>query len=44
VTNGSGVFSQSLGEFVSGGDFLFFFAKDFRAMIPQPMAGVWEHL
>jgi phosphoglycerate dehydrogenase-like enzyme len=40
LTNGSGVFSPSLGEFVLGA--ILYFAKDFRRMIRNQMAGVWE--
>ena len=40
LTNGSGVFSQSLGEFVLGA--ILYFAKDFRRMVRNQMAGVWE--
>ena len=40
LTNGIGVFSASLGEFVLGA--IFYFAKDFRRMIRNQMAGVWE--
>jgi phosphoglycerate dehydrogenase-like enzyme len=40
VTNGSGVFSPSLGEFALAA--ILYFAKDFRRMIRQQMAGVWE--
>jgi phosphoglycerate dehydrogenase-like enzyme len=40
LTNGSGVFSPSLGEFVLAA--ILFFAKDFRRMIRNQMAGVWE--
>ena len=40
MTNGSGVFSPSLGEFVLGA--ILFFAKDFRRMIRNQIAGVWE--
>src|ERR1022692_2295172 len=39
LTNGSGVFSQSLGEFVLGS--ALFFAKDFRRMMCNQAAGVW---
>ena len=39
LTNGSGVFSQSLGEFVIAS--ALFFAKDFRRMIRNQEAGVW---
>jgi phosphoglycerate dehydrogenase-like enzyme len=39
LTNGSGVFSQSLGEFVLAS--ALFFAKDFRRMIRNQEAGVW---
>ncbi len=40
VTNGRGVFSQSLGEFALGA--ILYFAKDFRRMIRNQMAGRWE--
>jgi phosphoglycerate dehydrogenase-like enzyme len=40
MTNGSGVFSPSLGEFALGA--ILYFAKDFRRMIHNQMAGVWE--
>jgi phosphoglycerate dehydrogenase-like enzyme len=40
LTNGSGVFSPSLGEFVLGA--ILYFAKDFRRMIRNQMAGLWE--
>src|SRR6267142_6107704 len=39
LTNGRGVFSQSLGEFALGA--ILFFAKDFRRMIRNQAAGVW---
>ena len=40
LTNASGVFSPSLGEFVLGA--ILYFAKDFRRMIRNQMAGIWE--
>ena len=40
LTNGSGVFSQSLGEFSLAA--ILYFAKDFRRMIRNQVAGVWE--
>ena len=40
LTNGSGVFSPSLGEFALAT--ILYFAKDFRRMIRNQMAGVWE--
>ena len=40
LTNGSGVFSPPLGEFVLGA--IFYFAKDFRRLIRNQTAGVWE--
>src|SRR5277367_504070 len=40
LTNGSGVFSSALGEFVLGA--ILYFAKDFRRMIRNQMAGKWE--
>lgn len=40
LTNGTGVFSQSLGEFALAA--ILFFAKDLRRMVRNQMAGVWE--
>ena len=40
LTNGSGVFSESLGEFVLAG--ILYFAKDFRRMVRSQMAAVWD--
>jgi phosphoglycerate dehydrogenase-like enzyme len=40
LTNASGVFSQSLGEFVAAA--ILYFAKDLRRMIRNQAAGVWE--
>ncbi len=40
LTNGSGVFSASLGEFVVAA--ILFFAKDIRRMVRNQAAGVWE--
>jgi phosphoglycerate dehydrogenase-like enzyme len=40
MTNGSGVFSPSLGEFALAA--ILYFAKDFRRMVRKQMAGVWE--
>jgi phosphoglycerate dehydrogenase-like enzyme len=40
LTNGRGVFSQSLGEFVLAA--VLYFAKDFRRMICNQEAGRWE--
>jgi phosphoglycerate dehydrogenase-like enzyme len=40
MTNGSGVFSPSLGEFALAA--ILYFAKDFRRMIRNQMAGKWE--
>src|ERR1700721_1161519 len=40
LTNGAGVFSASLGEFSLGA--ILYFAKDFRRMIRNQMAGIWE--
>jgi len=40
LTNGSGVFSASLGEFVLAA--ILYFAKDFRRMVRNQAAGVWE--
>lgn len=40
LTNGSGVFSPSLGEFALGA--ILYFAKDFRRLVRNQMAGKWE--
>jgi phosphoglycerate dehydrogenase-like enzyme len=40
LTNGTGVFSPSLGEFVLGA--ILYFAKDFRRMVRSQMAGAWD--
>lgn len=40
LTNGSGVFSPSLGEFALAA--ILYFAKDFRRMIRNQIAGIWE--
>jgi phosphoglycerate dehydrogenase-like enzyme len=40
VTNSKGIFSPSLGEFALGA--ILYFAKDFRRMIRNQMAGAWE--
>ena len=40
LTNGTGVFSLSLGEFALGA--ILYFAKDFRRMIRNQIAGRWE--
>ena len=40
LTNGRGVFSASLGEFVLGA--ILYFAKDFRRMIRNQTASLWE--
>jgi len=40
MTNGSGVFSPSLGEFALAA--ILYFAKDFRRMIRSQMASAWE--
>src|SRR5437879_13186887 len=40
MPNGSGVFSPSLGEFALAA--ILYFAKDFRRMIRNQNAGVWE--
>jgi len=40
LTNGSGVFSDSLGEFALGA--ILYFAKDFRRMVRNQIANVWE--
>ena len=40
MTNGSGVFSQPLGEFFIGA--ALFFAKDFPRMLRSQQAGVWD--
>lgn len=42
VTNGSGVFSPALGEFVLAA--ILYFAKDFRGMVRNQMAGRWERV
>jgi phosphoglycerate dehydrogenase-like enzyme len=39
LTNGSGVFSPSLGEFALAA--ILYFAKDFRRMVRNQMAGLW---
>lgn len=39
LTNGSGVFSESLGEFALAG--ILYFAKDLRRMIRSQVAGTW---
>src|ERR1035441_1418634 len=39
LTNGSGVFSESLGEFALAG--ILYFAKDLRRMIRSQEAGAW---
>lgn len=41
LTNGSGVFSQSLGEWALGA--ILYFAKDFRRLIRNQQAARWEH-
>ena len=40
LTNGRGVFSASLGEFVLGA--ILYFAKDFRRMVRSQVSGVWD--
>jgi len=40
LTNGRGVFSASLGEFVLAA--ILYFAKDFRRMVRNQMAATWE--
>jgi phosphoglycerate dehydrogenase-like enzyme len=40
LTNGRGVFSPALGEFALAA--ILYFAKDFRRMIRNQVAGVWE--
>ena len=40
LTNGSGIFSQSLGDFVVGA--AIYFAKDFRRLIRSQESGVWD--
>src|ERR1039458_5494373 len=40
LTNGRGVFSASLGEFVLAA--ILYFAKDFRRMVRNQMAAVWD--
>ncbi len=40
LTNGGGVFSASLGEFALAA--ILYFAKDFRRMIDNQLAGIWE--
>jgi phosphoglycerate dehydrogenase-like enzyme len=40
LTNGVGVFSGSLGEFALAA--ILYFAKDFRRMVRNQIAGVWE--
>jgi phosphoglycerate dehydrogenase-like enzyme len=40
LTNGSGVFSPPLAEFALGA--ILYFAKDFRRLVKNQMAGVWE--
>ena len=40
LTNASGVFSESLGEFVVGA--ILYFAKDLRRMVRNQAEGVWE--
>ena len=40
LTNGRGVFSPSLGEFTLAA--ILYFAKDFRRMIRNQLAGLWE--
>jgi phosphoglycerate dehydrogenase-like enzyme len=40
LTNASGVFSPPLGEFALGA--IFYFARDFRRLVRNQAAGVWE--
>jgi phosphoglycerate dehydrogenase-like enzyme len=40
LTNGKGVFKDSLAQFALGS--ILFFAKDFRCLLRQQQAGVWE--
>ena len=40
VTNGRGVFTDALAEFVIAA--ILYFARDFRRMIRNQMAGVWD--
>jgi len=40
LTNGTGVFSQPLGEFALAA--ILYFAKDLRRLVRNQMAGVWE--
>jgi phosphoglycerate dehydrogenase-like enzyme len=40
LTNGTGVFSEPLGEFVLGA--ILYFAKDFRRMVASQAAGRWD--
>jgi phosphoglycerate dehydrogenase-like enzyme len=40
LTNGTGVYSPALGEFALAT--ILYFAKDFRRMVRNQMAGVWE--
>jgi phosphoglycerate dehydrogenase-like enzyme len=40
LTNGRGIYSESLGEFVVGA--ILYFAKDLRRMIRNQAAGAWE--
>jgi len=40
LTNGSGVFSSSLGEWVIGA--ILYFAKDFRRLVRSQMEGKWD--
>ncbi len=40
ITNSRGIFSRSLAEFVMGA--VLFFAKDFRRMLRNQAAGIWE--
>jgi len=40
LTNGRGVFSQSLGDFIVGA--AIYFAKDFRRLVRSQAAGIWD--
>jgi phosphoglycerate dehydrogenase-like enzyme len=40
LTNGRGIFSAALAEFVIGG--VLYFARDFRRLVRSQMAGIWD--
>src|SRR6185369_11152026 len=40
LTNGRGIFSAALAEFVIGA--VLYFARDFRRLVRNQMAGVWD--